>query len=457
MAEIFNFEDLPASVEAEQALLGCVLKQPDCFKDIVDKVKADEFFVPLNSKIFEVMASLDALSQKIDPVIINDRMKENGDWGEQNGRKYLLELAAAVPSTANVEQYADIVREKYYLRIIINASRKTISEANAAGEDANAVIDAAEKRIYDIRSGRSIQNEPKKIGEILINELMPRVERLAKGEEDEKGIESGYKVLDKVLTGFNKGNLIIIGARPAMGKTNIALNFARNVTMLKGKTAVLFSLEMSKEEIAERLLAMDSGIENGKFRSGELNKEDWTALGESIGRYSMTNVYIDDTSNLTVPLLKSRVRRVPHADIVFIDYLGLLTSSAKKENRVQEISSITRELKIMAKELGVPVVVCAQLNRGSAEGRARKPVLTDLRESGSIEQDADVVLFLHRDYYYTEPGSEPSEDAQDVDPTAAELIIAKNRHGGLDSIKLHFDGEHSKFTAIQYIKDSDFA
>lgn len=457
MAEIFNFEDLPASVEAEQALLGCVLKQPDCFKDIVDKVKADEFFVPLNSKIFEVMASLDALSQKIDPVIINDRMKENGDWGEQNGRKYLLELAAAVPSTANVEQYADIVREKYYLRIIINASRQTISEANAAGEDANAVIDAAEKRIYDIRSGRSIQNEPKKIGEILINELMPRVERLAKGEEDEKGIESGYKVLDKVLTGFNKGNLIIIGARPAMGKTNIALNFARNVTMLKGKTAVLFSLEMSKEEIAERLLAMDSGIENGKFRSGELNKEDWTALGESIGRYSMTNLYIDDTSNLTVPSLKSRVRRVPHADIVFIDYLGLLTSSAKKENRVQEISSITRELKIMAKELGVPVVVCAQLNRGSAEGRARKPVLTDLRESGSIEQDADVVLFLHRDYYYTEPGSEPSEDAQDVDPTAAELIIAKNRHGGLDSIKLHFDGEHSKFTAIQYIKDSDFA
>ena len=295
MAEIFNFEDLPASVEAEQALLGCILKQPDCFKDIVDKVKADEFFVPLNSKIFEVMASLDALSQKIDPVIINDRMKENGDWGEQNGRKYLLELAAAVPSTANVEQYADIVREKYYLRIIINASRKTISEANAAGEDANAVIDAAEKRIYDIRSGRSIQNEPKKIGEILINELMPRVERLAKGEEDEKGIESGYKVLDKVLTGFNKGNLIIIGARPAMGKTNIALNFARNVTMLKGKTAVLFSLEMSKEEIAERLLAMDSGIENGKFRSGELNKEDWTALGESIGRYSMTNLYIDDS------------------------------------------------------------------------------------------------------------------------------------------------------------------
>lgn len=457
MADLFNFDDLPCSIEAEQALLGCILKQPECFKDIADKVKADEFYVDLNRKIFEVMVSLDTFSKKIDPVVINDKLKENDDWGEQNGRKYLLELASSVPSTANVEQYAAIVREKYYLRVIINASRKTIDEATLAGDDANTVIDAAEKRIYDIRSGRSIKNEPKKIGEILINELMPRVERLAKGEEDEKGIESGYKVLDKTLTGFNKGNLIVVGARPAMGKTNIALNFARNVTMLKGKTAIVFSLEMSKEEIAERLLAMDSGIENGKLRSGELTKDDWTALGESIGRYSMTNLYIDDSSDLTVPSLKSRVRRIPGVDIVFIDYLGLLTSSTRKENRVQEISSITRELKIMAKDLGIPVVVCAQLNRGSAEGRARKPVLTDLRESGSIEQDADVVLFLHRDYYYAEPGSEPSEEAQDIDPTAAELIIAKNRHGGLDNIKLHFDGEHSKFTAIQYIKDSDFA
>ena len=457
MADLFNFDDLPCSIEAEQALLGCILKQPDCFKDIADKVKADEFYVELNQKIFEVMVSLDTFGKKIDPVIIHDRLKENGDWGDQNGKKYLLELASNVPSTANVEQYASIVREKYYLRVIIDASKKTIDEASSAGDDANIVIDAAEKRIYDIRSGRSIKNEPKKIGEILINELMPRVERLSKGEGDEKGIESGYKTLDKTLTGFNKGNLIVIGARPAMGKTNIALNFARNVTMLKGKTAVFFSLEMSKEEIAERLLAMDSGIENGKFRSGDLSKDEWKALGESIGRYSMINLYVDDTSDLTVPSLKSRVRRIPGVDIIFIDYLGLLTSSTRKENRVQDISSITRELKIMAKDLGIPVVVCAQLNRGSAEGRARKPVLTDLRESGSIEQDADVVLFLHRDYYYTEPGSEPSEEAQDIDPTAAELIIAKNRHGGLDNVKLHFDGEHSKFTAIQYIKDSDFA
>ena len=213
---------------------------------------------------------------------------------------------------------------------------------------------------------------------------------------------------------------------------------------------------MSKEEIAERLLAMDSGIENGKFRTGELSENDWKVLGESIGRYSMTNLYIDDTSDLTVPSLKSRVRRIPNVDIIFIDYLGLLTPSGRKENRVQEISSITRDLKIMAKELGIPVVVCAQLNRGSAEGRARRPVLTDLRESGSIEQDADVVLFLHRDYYYTTPGTEPTEEAQEVDPTAAELIVAKNRHGGLDSIKLHFDGEHSKFTAIEYIRESDF-
>ena len=457
MAETYNFNELPCSVEAEQALLGCILKDPDCFSDIVDKVKADEFFVDLNAKIFKVMLSLDTFGKKIDPVVINDRMKENDDWGEQNGRKYLLELAASVPSTANVEQYANIVREKYYLRDVIQASTKTIEEARAAGDDATEVIDAAEKRIYDIRSGRSIKNEPKRISDILINELMPRVEKLSKGDEEEKGIDSGYKVIDKVLTGFNKGNLIIIGARPAMGKTNIALNFARNVTMLKNKTAIVFSLEMSKEELAERLLAMDSGIENGKFRTGELSDNDWKALGNSIGRYSMTNLYIDDSSNLTVPSIKSRIRRVPGVDIVFIDYLGLISPTKSKENRVQEISSITRDLKIMAKELNIPVVVCAQLNRGSAEGRARRPVLTDLRESGSIEQDADVVLFLHRDYYYKTPGSEPSEEEQDVDPTAAELIVAKNRHGGLDSIKLHFDGEHSLFTAIEYIRDSSMS
>lgn len=455
MADLFNIENLPCSVEAEQALLGCILKEPGCFKDIGDKVKADEFYIELNQKIFEVMASLDALGKTIDPVVINDRLKENDDWGEQNGRKYLLELAQSVPSTANVEQYANIVREKYYLRILINASKETIAEATAAGEDANDVIDSAEKKIYDIRSGRSIQNEPKRIGEILIGEVMPRVDRLSKGEEEDKGIESGYKIIDKVLTGFNKGNLIVIGARPAMGKTNIALNFARNVTMLKNKTAVLFSLEMSKEEIAERLLALDSGISNGKLRSGELEGDDWKALGESIGRYTVTNLYIDDTSHMTVASMKSRVRRIPNVDIVFIDYLGLLTAVGRKENRVQEISSITRDLKIMAKELGIPVVVCAQLNRGSAEGKARKPVLTDLRESGSIEQDADVVLFLHRDFYYTTPGEELPPEAEEIDPTKAELIIAKNRHGGLDSIPLHFDGEHSKFTAIEYIREAD--
>ena len=359
-----------------------------------------------------------------------------------------------MPSTANVVQYAKIVREKYYLRVMIEASRKTIDEAMSAGEEADDVIDAAEKRIYDIRSGRSIKNEPKRIGDILIGELMPRVERLSKGDEEEKGIDSGYKVIDRALTGFNKGNLIIIGARPAMGKTSIALNFARNVTMLKGKTAIFFSLEMSKEEIAERLLSMDTKIDSRAFRTGELSDSDWKNVGESIGKYAMVNLYIDDSSSMTVPELKSRIRRIPGVDIIFIDYLGLLSATGKKENRVQEISSITRDLKIMAKELNIPVVCCAQLNRGPAEGRARRPVLTDLRESGSIEQDADVVLFLHRDIYYSQPGAEPTEEEQQVNPRDAELIISKNRHGGLDNIKLDFDASISLFKAIEFIKDS---
>ena len=447
---------LPPQVpELEESVLGALMIEQNAYAVVADLLRPSSFYKDQHRYIYEAIQSLASQEKPIDILTVAESLKRLGKLEAVGGVTFLSDLTRKVASTAHLYFHAQIIAQKATARDLIAMAAHIEGQAYDETQDVEDLMQEAESTIFQI----SQQNQKRDVTQIdpVISEAFERMRKAAKNEGNISGIPSGFHELDKITSGWQKSDLIIIAARPAMGKTNIALNFARNVTMLKGKTAVLFSLEMSKEEIAERLLAMDSGIENGKFRSGELNKEDWTALGESIGRYSMTNLYIDDTSNLTVPSLKSRVRRVPHADIVFIDYLGLLTSSAKKENRVQEISSITRELKIMAKELGIPVVVCAQLNRGSAEGRARKPVLTDLRESGSIEQDADVVLFLHRDYYYTEPGSEPSEDAQDVDPTAAELIIAKNRHGGLDSIKLHFDGEHSKFTAIQYIKDSDFA
>lgn len=455
MADLFNIDGLPYSQEAEQAVLGCVLKNADCFLDVSDKVRPDEFYIELNKSIFAEMVSLDAMGKKIDPVVINERLKADGVWGDSDGKKYLLELAQSVPSTANVVQYAGIVREKYYLRQVIEASQKTIEEAGSVGDDAGIIIEAAEKRIFDIRSGRSIDSKPELVENILIGEVMPRLGRLADGDENEKGIDTGYELLDKTLAGFNKGNLIIVGARPAMGKTGIALNFAKNATMKFHRTAVFFSLEMSKEEIAERLLSNDSGVGSMQLKSGEMSAAEWKELGKSVGRFKGVNLYIDDKSSMTVSEIKSRVRRIPGVGIVFIDYLGLIQPSGKKENRVQEVSAITRELKIMAKELQIPVVACAQLNRGSAEGRARKPVLTDLRESGSIEQDADVVLFLHRDIYYSKEQGEDTPPEEDVDPTQADLIVAKNRHGGLNEIKLHFDAEHSKFTVLQFVKETD--
>ncbi len=455
MAELFNIDNMPSSIEAEQAVLGCILKDPKCFVDVSDKVRADEFYMDVNRQIYAAMNAFFAMGKKIDPVLINERLIADGVWSDVEGKQYLLQLAQSVPSVQNAVQYAQVVRDKYYLRTVVNTCNEILGEVNNAGDDAGAVIDLAEKRMYDIRSGRSIANEPKLVGTILTNDVMPKLNKLSTEEgKDLKGINTGYAVLDKTLAGFNKGNLIVIGARPAMGKTSLALNFARNVS-LTGKTAVFFSLEMSKEEIAERLLAIDSGVENMKFKSGELDKQEWIDVGRSVARFCETNLYIDDTSALTVPELKSRVRRIPNVDIVFIDYLGLLKSGERKENRVQEVSEITRSLKIMAKELQIPVVTCAQLNRASADGgKARKPVLTDLRESGSVEQDADVVLFLHRDVYYTQPGEEIAEN-EDTDPSEADLIIAKNRHGDLNNIKLHFDKEHSKFTVLQYVRGSD--
>lgn len=457
MPDLFSVDNLPYSLEAEQAVLGCVLKKPECFTDIADKVKADEFYIELNRQIFAEMFTLDALGKKIDPVVINERMKADGNWTDSEGKQYLVELANSVPSTANAVQYANIVREKYYLRRVIDSARQTIEEASTATDDVSGVIDAAEKRIFDIRSGRSIANEPKRIGEILVNDVMPKVSRLAAGETDDKGIETGYKLLDKTLSGFNKGNLIVVGARPAMGKTNIAVNFARNISLFQDRTVVMFSLEMSKAEIAERFLSLDSDVPGEKFHTGELSMQEWKEVGMSVGRYKNAQLYIDDTSMITVPELKSRVRRIPGVDVVIIDYLGLIKPSEKKENRVNEVASITRELKMMAKELGIPVIVCAQLNRAAGEnGKARMPVLTDLRESGSIEQDADVVLFLHRDIYYQRnQGEDAGPEEQTADPTAAKLIIAKNRHGNTTAIDLCFDGARSKFTVLQIVEDSE--
>ncbi len=444
-----NSITLPYSLEAEQAVLGSVLIDPDCMEDVVNIIKQEYFYLPQHRVIFSSMMSMYSGSKaKIDPVVIADVLAKEGQYDVSGGREYLVALRDSVPSTANVETYAKIVEEQYFLRSLIVTSQEIIESASGGGVDASLLLDSAEQKIYDIRQGRDVSG-PKKVSDVIINGVYDRLYKLT-GEDKEqfKAIPSGFGMLDKYITGLNKSDFILIGARPAMGKTSFALNLAQNVTMMAKKKCIFFSLEMTKEQLAERLLAARAGVPSQKLRTGELSDDEWVRLGNAAGDYDKVELYLDDTASITVPEIKSRVRRLKNVDIIIIDYLGLIQSATRKENRVQEVSEITRNLKMLAKDLNIPVVCCAQLSRGTeGRGKSHKPQLSDLRESGSIEQDADIVMFLYREDYYR---NEVDEDKQDeIDANLTELIVAKNRHGAVGTIEMTFDKEFTRFKSIE--------
>lgn len=457
MAEIFDIENMPYSMESEQAVLGCLLKDPECISEVVLHVSPEEFYIPQNREIYSIIYMMFTQGRTIDPLLVLDEVVKNGIFNDAEGKNYLAELADSVPSVANVAKYADVVRDKYYLRQLITASNKIIEDVSALGDDVPSVLNAAEQRIYEIRSGRSLSNEPKRLKDVITNEVFERLSVLQGDDKDlYKGVDTGFTGLDKVISGLNKSDLILIGARPAMGKTSFALNICRNVGVIAKKKVVFFSLEMGREQLAERLLSSESGVDSYKFRSGELDDSDWKRIMSAADNFVNAQIYLDDTAGITVTEIKSRVRRMRGVDVVIIDYLGLLRSSEKKENRVQEVSAITRELKMMAKELNIPIVVCAQLNRGSVDGKVkvRRPQLTDLRESGSIEQDADIVMFLHRESYYNnDPVDDADENGEVLDEGKSELIVAKNRHGETCNIPLHFDKQYTRFTTVDFRKE----
>lgn len=439
--------NMPFNFEAEQSVLGSILVDAGCMEEAVAQINADCFYLPQHRAIFSAMMLMYTNSKAIDPIIIADALTKEGLYDTAGGRDYLIQLANSVPSTANIEYYAKIVKEQYYLRALVNISSEIIDQATGGEANASAILDSAEQRIYDIRQGKE-KNGPSKVSDVIVNDVYNRL-TLITGEDKEqhKGVPTGFGLLDKYIMGLNRGNLILIGARPAMGKTSFALNLALNVSMLAKKKCVVFSLEMTKEELGERLLSSQAGVESQKLKSGELTQEEWVRLGNAAGQFNDVELYLDDTSAITVPEIKSRIRRMKNVDCIIIDYLGLIASATKKENRVQEVSEITRNLKMLAKDLNIPVVCCAQLSRGTeGHGKNHKPQLSDLRESGSIEQDADIVMFLYREDYYR---SEVDEDKQDeIDANKTELIVAKNRHGRTGSIELTFDKEFTRFRSV---------
>ncbi len=439
---------LPYNLDAEQSVLGSILIEPDCMELIIDKIKAEYFYLPQNQKIFSSMVTMYAGSKaKIDPVVIADMLVKEGLYDDAGGREYLLTLRDSVPSTANIEAYAKIVEEQYYLRTLITVSNKIISDAQSGEADVNDLLASAEQQIYDISRGKEISG-PKKISDVIINDVYDNLYKITGEDKDQyKGVSTGFSTLDKYITGLNKSDFILIGARPAMGKTSFALNLAQNVTMYAKKKCIFFSLEMSKKQLADRLLASFAGIPSQKLLTGELDKDEWARLGNAAGAFNDVELYLDDTASITVPEIKSRVMRLKNVDIIIIDYLSLIQAATKRDNRAQEVSEITRHLKMLAKDLMIPVVCCAQLNRGTeGRGKSHKPQLSDLRESGSIEQDADIVMFLYREEYYK--GELDEEKQEDVDISKTELIVAKNRHGPTGSIEMTFDKEFTRFRTI---------
>lgn len=438
---------IPYDLDAEQAILGSILIDPACMNHVIPLMKEEYFYIPQHREIYRVLTSMLELNQRIDYIALLDRLKKDGVYDHAGGKAYLKDLAQCVPSSANVLTYVGIVRERYYARALIEASQQIIRDASENNTDAEKLLDSAEQKIYEIREGRAVSGL-ERIDKVIREETFDRLTKMTNPETraDYVGIPCGIDSLDRMITGLNKSDLIILGARPGMGKTSFALNIVRNVAVNAGKVVAFFSLEMTRDQLAQRMLSGEAAIKSEKLRTGELEQDEWVRLSQAAAHLSESQIYFDETSNITVPEMKAKLRRMKQVDLCVVDYLGLMHSSQKTDNRVQEISEITRGLKIMAKDLKIPVIACAQLSRGT-EGKGLKshrPALSDLRDSGSIEQDADIVLFLYREKYYD---NEKGDDQEKGDPTKAECIVAKNRHGETGTIPLHWDGQYTRFTS----------
>ena len=454
--EILSEARTPFSIEAEQSVLGSIIIEPSCLNVAQTQLKAEYFFIEQHQRIYEILTRMFETNIKIDFITLLEQLKTEGVYDEAGGKAYLTQLVQSVPTTANLDSYIAIVKDRHTLRALMRAAQGIIKDINENAVDSKILLEKAEQKIYDIRQGRNT-TELVNIKDVIYRETYDRLIKVSDPEthDDYVGIPCGISELDRVLTGLNKSDLIIVGARPGMGKTSFALNIARNVAVNAKKRVCFFSLEMSRDQLAQRLLSNEAAIESSHLRDSQLmTKDEWERLATAAEQLSKTEMYLDETPSITVPEMKAKLRRLGNVDLVIVDYLGLMRSATSKENRVQEVSDITRNLKIMAKELKVPVVVCSQLSRGTeVKGKSHRPQLSDLRESGSIEQDADIVLFLYREKYYDNENN--SDDPETVvDANQAECIVAKNRHGECKTIPLYWDGQFTRFTAPTNIYDN---
>ncbi|WP_294535957.1 replicative DNA helicase [uncultured Pseudoflavonifractor sp.] len=442
MDEALLTRQMPHSVEAEQAVLGSMLIDSRCVPEVVEELRGEDFYLRQNREIYETIYSMFNFSLTIDPVTVLDHMRQNGVYDENTSRSYLLQLMEITPTAANVKEYVAIVKDKALLRRIAETAGDLTALIQEGTGTAQEVLEAAEQRIYAIRQGRGAQGL-EHISTVILS-VYERLNELSAQDSEVPGLSTGLPDVDRAIAGLNKSDLILLAARPGMGKTSFALNVLLHAGKFSGKTVVFFSLEMSREQLAMRLISGESFVDNKKLVTGRLNEEDWTKIAAASAALNRTQILIDDNPSLSVADMNAKCRRVDNLGLVVIDYLQLMTSAggpqrSSNENRQQIVSDISRALKIMAKELNVPVVCLSQLSRGPESRSDKRPMLSDLRESGAIEQDADIVMFLYRDDYYND---------NDENHNLAECIIAKNRHGETGTVELQWLPEYTTFSSI---------
>ena len=439
---------MPHSTEAEQSVLGSMLIDARCVPEVIEALKPEDFYLRTNREIYETIYSMFNFSLTIDPVTVLEHMRQNGVYDENTSRSYILQLMEITPTAANVKEYVAIVKDKALLRRIAETAGELtalVQEGTGTGQE---VLEAAEQRIYAIRQGRAAQGLTH-ISSVILG-VYERLNELAASDQAVPGLSTGLPDVDMAISGLNKSDLILLAARPGMGKTSFALNVALNVAKAVHKTVAVFSLEMSREQLATRLLASEALVENNRLKTGALRETDWEKIAGAATILNKVDIRIDDNPMLSVADMNAKCRRLDDLGLVVIDYLQLMTSAGGKgyagENRQQVVSDISRMLKIMAKELNVPVICLSQLSRASEKRDDKRPMLSDLRESGAIEQDADIVLFLYRDDYYNEDSEKHN---------IAECIVAKNRHGETGKVELRWMPEYTQFSTLDTRYDED--
>ena len=431
----------PHDIEAEQAILGCMLTDKDAVISAIEVLKEDDFYREDNKAIYSAILSLYSRSEPIDIITVKSELVEAGNFERIGGLEYLAELPDRVPTTANVEKYIKIVSEKATLRSLIQTSNELIALGYDESEDVDNIMDMAEKKVFDLSQKKSVKGYSA-LKDVLVGSFA-ELEKLYNQKGNVTGITTGFIDLDNKTAGLHNSDLIIIAARPAMGKSAFAINIATNAAIKANVPVVIFNLEMSKEQVGNRILCSEAMVDSNKIRTGQIEDEDWMKLATTLGELSEAPIYIDDTPGISIMEIRAKCRKLKiekNIGLIVIDYLQLIQGTGKKNaSREQEISEISRSLKILAKELDVPVIALSQLSRTAEKRDDKRPMLSDLRESGAIEQDADIVMFLYRDDYYNEDTEKKN---------VAEVILAKHRGGSTGTVELAWMPSFTKFANL---------